>query len=505
MTTDVSDRFILALDQGTTSSRALIVDREGAVVGMASKPLTQHYPHPGWVEHDPTEILASQMSVMAEVQFKTGIHSDRIEAIGITNQRETTVVWDRLTGQPIARAICWQCRRTAPAVEALLAAGHGDMIRERTGLIPDAYFSASKIAWILDSVPGARDRAGRGELAFGTVDSWLVYKLTGGAVHATDMTNASRTMVFDIHEKRWDEDLLALWDIPLSMMPEVLPSGADYGMTAPYVTTNPLPIRGVVGDQQAALFGHRCFEAGSAKNTYGTGCFMLMNTGDEPVASESGLITTIGIAEGGEVSYALEGSVFVAGALIQWLRDELGIIRTAAETETLAMSVEDTGGVHVVPAFTGLGAPYWDPDARGIITGLTRGTTKAHLVRAALESLAFQTADILEVMQRDAGMDLAALEVDGAAAANSFLLGFQSDLLGIDVIRPAELEATALGAAYIAGITSAFWDGRDGLPPRGEECTVFSPSLTADERNRAYSGWHAAVSRSFSSRDARHV
>lgn len=505
MSDGIGDSYVLALDQGTTSSRALLVAHDGTVVGMASKPLTQYYPKPGWVEHDPTEIFSSQMAVMAEVQFKTGIHSDRIHAIGITNQRESTVVWDRRTGEPIAPAICWQCRRTATDVERVVADGYGDLIRERTGLIPDAYFSASKIAWILDSVPGARERAEAGDLCFGTVDSWLVYKLTDGAVHATDMTNASRTMVFDIHDRIWDPELLALWGIPEVMMPSVRPSGADYGMSARYITSNPIPITGVVGDQQAALFGHRCFDPGSAKNTYGTGCFMLMNTGEKPVVSTNGLITTIGIAEGGEVSYALEGSVFVAGALIQWLRDELGLIRTAEETEALALTVPDTNGVHVVPAFTGLGAPYWDPDARGIITGLTRGTTKAHLVRAALESLAFQTADILEVMQRDAGLDLAVLEVDGAAAGNSFLLQFQADVLGLDVVRPMQLEATALGAAYIAGIESGFWQGRGGLPPRDDGVRVFSPDMTSDERDRAYSAWHDAVSRSLSSRDVGHV
>ena len=491
-------QYILALDQGTTSSRAILFDAKGSICGVGQRPFTQLYPQPGWVEHDPREIISSQFGVITEALVSGGVSPDQIDSIGITNQRETTIVWDRETGHPVYNAIVWQCRRTTPIVEATCGdPAVAQEVARKTGLVPDAYFSASKIKWILDNVEGAREAAEAGRLAFGTVDTWLVWQLTRGAVHATDRTNASRTMLYDIHEGRWDEWLLQLFDIPLSMMPQVLPSSADYGVTAYPGLPEGIPIRGVAGDQQAALFGQCCFAPGQAKNTYGTGCFLLMNTGEEAVASSHGLVTTIAASAPGvdHIEYALEGSVFVAGALIQWLRDELCIIQNAAESEELALSVKDTAGVHVVPAFTGLGAPYWDSDARGAILGLTRGTTKAHIARAALEALAFQVADVARTMEQDAGIKLAQLNVDGGASANNFLMQFQADVLGAQLNRPQVVESTALGAAFLAGLHTGFWKDL------GEVCGLraaddnFAPAMGEDERAQRLAGWSKAVGR----------
>ena len=486
---------VMALDAGTTSVRAILFDEFGHKVGVAQRPLTMKYPHPGWVEQDPVEILSAQVACMVEVQFRSGIHSDRISAIGITNQRETVIVWDRLTGQPIYDAVVWQCRRTSPMVEKVVSEGHLDLIRERTGLIPDPYFSATKIAWILDNVEGAREMAEAGELMCGTVDTWLIYNLTRGKVHATDYTNASRTMLFDIHKLRWDEELCEIFDVPMSMLPEVRPSSGSFGEVSADVMTHHPPIAGVAGDQQASLFGHCCFEPGSVKNTYGTGCFMLMNLGEKAVTSQNGLVTTIGIAEGGHIDYALEGSVFQAGSVIQWLRDELGLIGGASETGELAASVPDTGGCYLVPAFTGLGAPWWQSDARGLICGLTRGTDKARLVRAACESMAYQTYDILKAMEADSGNALSALNVDGGAANNDFIMQFQADLLGIDVARAATAETTALGAAYLAGLATGFWADRDEVASLMEGEKRYSPAMDAEVRDKLLEGWHDAIRR----------
>ena len=486
---------VMALDAGTTSVRAILFDEFGHKVGVAQRPLTMKYPHPGWVEQDPVEILSAQVACMVEVQFRSGIHSDRISAIGITNQRETVIVWDRLTGQPIYDAVVWQCRRTAPMVEKVVSEGHLDLIRERTGLIPDPYFSATKIAWILDNVEGAREMAEAGELMCGTVDTWLIYNLTRGKVHATDYTNASRTMLFDIHKLRWDEELCEIFNVPMSMLPEVRPSSGSFGEVSADVMTHHPPIAGVAGDQQASLFGHCCFEPGSVKNTYGTGCFMLMNLGEKAVTSQNGLVTTIGIAEGGHIDYALEGSVFQAGSVIQWLRDELGLIGSASETGELAASVPDTGGCYLVPAFTGLGAPWWQSDARGLICGLTRGTDKARLVRAACESMAYQTYDILKAMEADSGNALSALNVDGGAANNDFIMQFQADLLGIDVARAATAETTALGAAYLAGLATGFWADRDEVASLMEGEKRYSPAMDAEVRDKLLEGWHDAIRR----------
>ncbi|MFZ2755965.1 MAG: glycerol kinase GlpK, partial [Atopobiaceae bacterium] len=436
--------YVMALDAGTTSVRAILFDEYGCKVATASRPLSISYPQSGWVQQDPVEILSRQIACMIEVQFTSGIHSDRIRAIGISNQRETVVVWDRSTGQPIYDAIVWQCRRTAPIVDALVADGYSDLIRERTGLVPDAYFSGTKIKWILENVEGAREMAEQGNLMCGTVDTWLIYNLTHGTVHATDYTNASRTMLFDIHKLAWDDDLCEMLGIPRSMLPEVKPSSGLFGHVSSYVMTHRPPITGVAGDQQASLFGHCCFEPGSVKNTYGTGCFLLMNTGTEAKASCHGLVTTIGIAEGGEVDYALEGSVFQAGSVIQWVRDELGLIEHASDTEAVAKSVPDAGGCYLVPAFTGLGAPWWKPEARGVICGLTRATDRARIVRAAAESMAYQTYDILKAMEADSGHTLTSLEVDGGAAQNDFIMQFQADLLDIEVVRSEIDETTAL-------------------------------------------------------------
>ena len=488
--------YIMALDSGTTSVRAIIVDEYDCIVAQASKPIKTYYPQPGWVEQDPMEILASQIAVMAEVQFKSGIHSDRIAAIGLTNQRETCIVWDRDSGQPIYNAIGWQCRRTAPIVDELIAEGYEETVREKTGLKLDPYFSGTKIKWILDNVSGAREAAEAGELMFGTVDTWLIYNLTGGMVYATDCTNASRTMLYNIHTLEWDDELLRMLGIPRSMLPEVRWSSGDFGHVSSEVMTHMPPIAGVAGDQQASFFGHCCFERGDTKNTYGTGCFMLMNTGDEIVRSSNGLISTIGIAEGGKISYALEGSIFHAGSVIQWLRDKLGIIGDARDAAAIANSVPDNAGCYLVPAFTGLGAPWWDPAARGIITGLTAASDRATLVRAACESMAYQSFDVLRAMEADAGMKLAELSVDGAASRNEFIMQFQADLLGIPVVQTEAVETTALGAAYLAGLAVGFWEDRDELAADHARGRRFAPEGDDALVAHRLSGWHDAVARS---------
>ena len=493
-----AEKYVIALDQGTTSSRAALIDRAGHMVDVVQRPFQQIFPQPGWVEHNPQEILFSQLGSCTELIARHGLTAADVAAIGIDNQRETTIVWDPATGAPVCNAIVWQCRRTAEMVERICGAPEvREMVRAKTGLLPDAYFSASKIAWILENVPGARERAEAGELLFGTVDTWLVWVLTGGLVHATDPTNASRTMLYNIHESRWDEELLALFGIPASMMPEVRPSSGLFGETSYPGLPAGIPIMGVAGDQQAALFGQCCFAPGEAKNTYGTGCFMLLNTGSEARTSEHGLVTTIAAAPPGApaTQYALEGSVFVAGALIQWLRDELGIIRTAAETEALARSVPDTGGVYIVPAFTGLGAPWWKPDARGAILGLTRGTSRAHIARAALEALAYQISDLADAMAADAGGALDVLNVDGGASANDFLMQFQADLLGRELRRPANTETTSLGAAYLAGLASGFWGGTDELRGLRETDDVFRRTMDPSRVDVLLVGWHDAVRR----------
>ncbi|WP_206885644.1 glycerol kinase GlpK [Alicyclobacillus mali (ex Roth et al. 2021)] len=490
-----SPTFILAFDQGTTSSRAILFDRAGRIHSIAQKEFTQIYPKPGWVEHDPMEIWGTQSGVAREVLEKAAVSPDQVAAIGITNQRETTIVWEKATGKPVYNAIVWQDRRTADICDELKAAGHADTIRSKTGLVIDAYFSGTKIKWILDHVEGARERAERGELLFGTVDTWLVWNLTRGKVHVTDYTNASRTMLFNIHTLDWDDDLLKLLGIPRAMLPEVRPSSEVYGHTdeRTFGGAN-IPIAGIAGDQQAALFGQTCFEPGMVKNTYGTGCFMLMNTGEKPVGSPSGLLTTIAWGLDGQVTYALEGSVFIAGAAIQWLRDGLRFFDAAADSEYFASKVEDTGGVYVVPAFAGLGAPYWDMYARGAIFGLTRGTRKEHIIRATLESLAYQTKDILDAMQRDSGIELKSLRVDGGAVANNLLMQFQADILGVPVERPQITESTALGAAYLAGLAVGFWS-KDEIARSGDIERRFDPQMDAETRARLYRGWQRAVER----------
>lgn len=486
-------QYIMALDQGTTSSRCILFDSAGMMLSMAQKEYTQMYPKQGWVEHDPKEIWSSQLGVAAEALGRAGITAKEIAAIGITNQRETTIVWDKRSGEPVYPAIVWQCRRTAAMIDALKAEGLDRVIREKTGLIADAYFSATKIAWILDHVPGARQKAERGHLLFGTVDTWLIWKLTKGKVFATDYTNASRTMLYNIHTLCWDQELLDYWKIPNSMLPEVKESSGLFGVTDSTVFGAEIPITGVAGDQQAALFGQCCFESGEAKNTYGTGCFLLMNTGTQAVSSQNGLLTTIAVGIDGKIEYALEGSVFVAGAVVQWLRDELELIRYAAETERLAEEVEDTNGMYLVPAFTGLGAPYWDAYARGTIVGLTRGVKKAHFVRAALESLAYQTYDVLKAMESDAGMELKTLRVDGGASANRFLLQFQADVLQVQVQRPQIIETTALGAAYLAGLSVGYWKDKQEIRENWAVSQKFEPKLSGKEMERRLYGWHKAV------------
>ena len=486
-------KYVMALDQGTTSSRCILFDKKGNICSMAQKEFTQIYPKPGWVEHNPMEIWSSQLAVLTEAMAMVGAAPSDISGIGITNQRETTIVWDKKTGEPVYNAIVWQCRRTAEKIDELIGQGYGDMIREKTGLVPDAYFSGTKIAWILDHVPGARERAEKGELLFGTVDTWLIYNLTKGAVHVTDYTNASRTMLFDIHKLCWDEELLKLLAIPRSMLPEVKPSSCIYGYTDSSVTGGEIPIAGIAGDQQAALFGQCCFEKGQVKNTYGTGCFLLMNTGKEAIASRNGLITTIAASTGNEVEYALEGSVFVAGAAIQWLRDGMRMIKTAAQTEEYADKVEDTAGVYIVPAFAGMGAPYWDPYARGTVVGITRGCQKEHFIRAALESIAYQTADVLKAMEEDAGISIAGLKVDGGASANDFLMQFQADILGGTVYRPKCIETTALGAAYLAGLATGYFESKEEICENWELSREFTHEMSENHRKELLKGWKKAV------------
>jgi len=487
------EKYILALDQGTTSSRAILFNQNGSVVAVAQKEFTQHYPKPGWVEHDPVEIWSTQAGVTAEVIVKAGISADQVHAIGITNQRETTIVWNRETGQPVYNAIVWQDRRTAPMADKLKADGLTSMINRKTGLLPDAYFSATKIRWILDNVEGARELAEKGKLLFGTVDTWLIWNFTKGKTHVTDVTNASRTMLYNISELKWDEELMKLFNIPASMLPEVKSSSEVYGITDSTVTHLQVPIAGIAGDQQAALFGQMCLEPGMVKNTYGTGCFMVMNTGDKIIPSSNNLLSTIAWQINGKTTYALEGSIFIAGAVVQWLRDGLGIIRSSSEVESLASSVSDSEGVYLVPAFAGLGAPHWQQDARGTLFGATRGTTAAHVARAALDSIAYQTADVLSAMQSDAGIDIRELRVDGGATANNLLMQFQSDILGVNVARPTIVETTALGAAYLAGLATGFWPSAESLKMKWQVDRRFAPSMPEETVKKNIAGWQRAV------------
>ena len=486
-------QYIMALDQGTTSSRCILFDKSGNICAAVNKEFKQIYPQPGWVEHDANEIWDTTLEVARAAMAKLSVKAEDIAAIGITNQRETTVVWDKETGEPIANAIVWQCRRTSDIIDGLVKDGWSDKIREKTGLVPDAYFSGSKIKWLLDNTPGARRRAAAGKLLFGTIDTWLIWKLTGGRVHVTDYTNASRTMLYNIKELCWDKELLNLLDVPASMLPEVKPSSCVYGKTDFELLGGEIPIAGAAGDQQCALFGQCCFEPGQMKNTYGTGCFLLMNTGHEIVKSKNGLVTTIAASADGTVQYALEGSIFIAGAAIQWLRDELGVISTAAESLSYAKRVSDTAGGYVVPAFTGLGAPYWNQRARGVVVGLTRGFSRAHLVRATLESLAYQTYDIVRAMERDSGIPIADLKVDGGACANNFLMQFQSDLIAADVYRPRCIETTALGAAYLAGLAVGYWTSLDDVRNNWAVDKIFTPELDEEKRRKLLHGWHKAV------------
>ena len=486
-------QYILSFDQGTTSSRAIVFDKAGAIFSTAQKEFTQIFPQPGWVEHDANEIWSTQIGVAAEAITKAGLSIQNIAAIGITNQRETTVVWDKKTGIPVYNAIVWQDRRTADYCDQLKAAGHAKSIQEKTGLIVDAYFSATKVKWILDNVAGARERAVNGELLMGTIDTWLVWKLTNGQVHVTDVSNASRTMIYNIHSLQWDQDLLELFEIPAAMLPLVKSSSEIYGTTQSILTSHPVPIAGIAGDQQAALFGQQCTQPGMVKNTYGTGCFMLMNTGEKPVASTNQLLTTIAWQVNGVTHYALEGSVFIAGAVVQWLRDGLKIIRTSAEIETLAGEVSSADGVYVVPAFAGLGAPYWNQHARGTIVGITRGTTSAHIARAAVESIAFQTMDVLKAMEADSGISIKELRVDGGATVNNMLMQFQADLLQTAVVRPTTVETTALGAAYLAGLAVGFWTSVDEIQRIWEKDRVFEPAMTLPDRDLLAAGWAKAV------------
>ena len=487
-------KYILSLDQGTTSSRAILFDQQQNILAVSQKEFTQIYPKEGWVEHNPMEIWSSQYAVMMEVVAQSGIHVSDLAAIGITNQRETTIVWDKATGTPIYNAIVWQCRRTAPLVDQLIQQGLTDHIKAATGLLPDAYFSATKIRWILDHVEGAQQRAERGELLFGTVDTWLLWKLTGGAVHVTAATHASRTMLYDIHKLDWDDTLLQALNIPRAMLPQVRSSSEVYGYTE--IQGVRVPIAGIAGDQQAALFGQTCFEPGEAKSTYGTGCFLLMNTGDKPFVSQNGLVTTIAISLNGKVQYALEGSVFVGGAVIQWLRDEMRFFNESRDAEYYAQKVKDNGGVYLVPAFTGLGAPNWDMYARGCIVGLTRGTRREHIIRAAQESIAYQVADLVNAMQQDTGLTLASLKADGGASRDHFLMQFQSDIIHCKVRRPAIRETTALGAAYLAGLGVGVWDSLDEIKKLWECDIVYEPQMSEDQRQDLMRHWHEAVHRS---------
>ena len=487
-------KYILSLDQGTTSSRAILFDQQQDIIAVSQKEFTQIYPKEGWVEHNPMEIWSSQYAVMMEVVAQSGIQASDLAAIGITNQRETTIVWDKATGAPIYNAIVWQCRRTAGLVDQLVAQGLTDHIKATTGLLPDAYFSATKIRWILDHVEGAQERAERGELLFGTVDTWLLWKLTGGAVHVTDATNASRTMLYDIHKLDWDDTLLKALRIPRCMLPEVRSSSEVYGYTE--IQGVKVPIAGIAGDQQAALFGQTCFAPGEAKNTYGTGCFLLMNTGDKPFVSHNGLITTIGIQLNGKVQYALEGSVFVGGAVIQWLRDEMRFFNESRDAEYYAQKVKDNGGVYLVPAFTGLGAPNWDMYARGILVGITRGTRREHIIRAAQESIAYQVADLVQAMEHDTGLNLLSLKADGGASRDHFLMQFQADILGCKVRRPAIRETTALGAAYLAGLAVGVWNDLEDIKKLWECDIIYEPKMEAAQRDDLMLHWHEAVRRS---------
>lgn len=487
------EKYVMAIDAGTTSNRAIIFDRSGKICSMAQKEFTQYYPEPGWVEHDASEIWFTQLGVCVDALAKAGVSADSIAAIGITNQRETTIVWDKNTGNPICNAIVWQCRRTSEYCDSLVERGLTDMIREKTGLIIDAYFSATKLHWILENVPGARERAEAGQLLFGTVETWLIWKLTKGAVHATDYSNAARTMMFNINTLEWDDDILRELDIPKCMLPTPMPNSCVYGMTDASFFGGEIPISGAAGDQQAALFGQTCFEKGEAKNTYGTGCFLLMNTGDKPIRSENGLVTTIAWGIDGKVTYALEGSIFVAGAAIQWLRDELHLIDSAAESERLAEVVDDTAGCYVVPAFTGLGAPYWDQYARGVIVGLTRGVNKNHIVRATLESIAYSTHEVLSAMEADSGIKLSSLKVDGGASANNLLMQIQSDIAATTVIRPSCIETTAMGAAYLAGLAVGYWNDRADVLSNWQKDKEFAPQITDIDRQERLRGWKKAV------------
>lgn len=485
-------KYVMSLDQGTTSSRCIIFDKNGKIVSCAQKEFRQIYPKSGWVEHNPDEIYSSQVSVAAEALALMGATAQDIECIGITNQRETTILWDKNTGEPIYNAIVWQCRRTSDYIEKIKADNMSDVITDKTGLVPDPYFSATKIMWILDNVEGAREKAQRGDLLFGTVDCYLIWKLTGGKVHATDCTNASRTMLYNIYKNEWDSELLEYFNIPKAILPQVKLSSDDFGTTG--VLGSDIKICGVAGDQQAALFGQCCFEKGEGKNTYGTGCFLLTNTGNKPIKSKNGLVTTIACGIDGEITYALEGSVFVAGAAIQWLRDELGLISKASETEEIALSVADTNGVTVVPAFTGLGAPYWNPYARGIITGISRGTGKAHIVRSTLESLAFQSYDLITAMENDIGEKISVLKVDGGASANTFLMQFQADVLNAVVKRPSCIETTAMGAAFLAGLYCGFWKSRQEIKSLINYSNEFIPQISGEQRSSLIQRWAEAIS-----------
>jgi len=483
--------YILTLDQGTTSSRAILFDKNGKIASLAQKEFKQFYPKPGWVEHDPMEIWSSQASVITEAVLKENLKADEIAAIGITNQRETTVVWDRETGNPVYNAIVWQDRRTAEQCDILKGKGINEIIRQKTGLVLDAYFSATKIQWILNNIPGVKEKAAQGKLAFGTVDSWLIWNLTEGKLHITDVSNASRTMLFNINTLEWDEELLAIFEIPKSMLPEVKSSSEIYGETSGQLLGTKVPIAGIAGDQQAALFGHICVKPGMVKNTYGTGCFMLMNIGDKPVLSKNNLITTIAWKIGNEVQYAFEGSIFIAGAVVQWLRDELKIISSAAEIESLAKEVPDSGGVYMVPAFAGLGAPYWNQYARGTIFGITRGTNRSHFARAALESIAFQTMEVLKAMESDSGIEIKELRVDGGATQNNLLLQFQADVLKTSVVRPEVTEVTAIGAAYLAGLAVGFWESVEQIQKQWQINRRFEPD--ADNKEELIKGWYRAI------------
>ena len=486
-------QYILAFDQGTTSSRAIVFDKKGSIISVAQKEFTQIFPQPGWVEHDANEIWSTQFGVAAEAITKAGLSAEDIAAIGITNQRETTVVWERATGQPIYNAIVWQDRRTANFCDSLKSSGKDKLIQEKTGLVVDAYFSATKIKWILDNVQGAREKANKGELCFGTIDTWLLWKLTKGQIHATDVSNASRTMLLNIHTLQWDGELQEIFDIPGNMLPQVRSSSEVYGHTQNILSSHNIPIAGIAGDQQAALFGQMCTQPGMVKNTYGTGCFMLMNTGEKPVASTNNLLTTVAWKVNGITQYALEGSVFIAGAVVQWLRDGLGIIKSSAEVEQLAKQVSDSEGVYVVPAFAGLGAPHWNQHARGIITGLTRGSSSAHIARAAVDSIAYQTMDVLKAMEADSGIAIKELRVDGGATANNLLMQFQADILNTIVVRPVITETTALGAAYLAGLAVGFWENMEAIQNQWQADKKFSPAMNDEIRKKLSGDWQRSV------------